>query len=221
MIDLTLIIPAKNESESLPIVLKNLKNISCSVIVSLPKDDLSTINSIKKYDVQIIKQVENGYGSALVEGIRNCKTKYFCIFNADGSFDSDDLYKMYDLVKSNDFVYASRYLKNGGSEDDTLITLFGNKIFSLMCKILFSLKINDVLYTYVMGVTERFNNLNITSKDFRFCVEVPIKMQRKKYSYSSLPSYEKKRIAGIKKVNNLKDGFLILCEIIKLFFLKN
>mgnify|MGYP001374892453 FL=1 len=220
MIDLTLIIPAKNESESLPIVLENLKNISSNVIVSLPKDDLSTINSIKKYNVQIIKQEENGYGSALIEGIKNCKTKYFCIFNADGSFDSDDLYKMYDLVKSNDFVYASRYLQNGGSEDDTLITLFGNKIFSLMCKILFSLKINDVLYTYVMGVAESFNNLNIISKDFRFCVELPIKMQRKKYSYSSLPSYEKKRIAGNKKVNNFKDGFLILCEIIKLFFLK-
>ena len=146
MIDLTLIIPAKNESESLPIVLENLKNISCSVIVSLPKDDLLTINSIKKYDVQIIKQVENGYGSALVEGIRNCKTKYFCIFNADGSFESDDLYKMYDLVKSNDFVYASRYLENGGSEDDTLITLFGNKIFSLMCKILFSLNENNSIH---------------------------------------------------------------------------
>ena len=221
MIDLTLIIPAKNESESLPIVLESLKNISCNVIVSLPKDDLSTINSIKNYNVQIIKQEENGYGSALVEGIKNCKTKYFCIFNADGSFDSNDLYKMYDLVKSYDFIFASRYLKNGGSEDDTIITLVGNKIFSLMCKILFSLKINDVLYTYVMGVTEHFNNLNISSKDFRFCVEVPIKIQRNKYSYSSLQSYEKKRIAGIKKVNNFKDGFLILCEIIKLFFSKN
>tara|TARA_B100000579_G_scaffold304509_1_gene254347 strand:- start:1151 stop:1816 length:666 start_codon:yes stop_codon:yes gene_type:complete len=221
MIDLTLIIPAKNESESLPKVLESLKSISCNIIVALPKDDLSTFSSINKYDVQIIKQKENGYGSALIEGIKNCKTKYFCIFNADGSFDSNDLYKMYDLIKSNDFVYASRYLKNGGSEDDTLITLIGNKIFSSMCKILFSLKINDVLYTYVMGVTERFNNLDISSKDFRFCVEVPIKMQKNNYLYSSVPSYEKKRIAGIKKVNNFKDGFLILCEIIKLFFLKN
>jgi len=218
MIDLTLIIPAKNESESLPIVLENLKNISCNIIISLPKDDLSTINSIKKYNVQIIKQEENGYGSALIEGIKNCKTKYFCIFNADGSFDSNDLYKMYDLVKSNDFVYASRYLKNGGSEDDTIITLIGNKVFSAMCKILFSLKINDILYTYIMGVTESFNNLNIYSKDFRFCVELPIKMQKRKCSYTSIPSYEKKRIAGIKKVNNFKDGFLILCAIIKLFF---
>ena len=72
-----------------------------------------------------------------------------------------------------------------------------------------------------MGVTERFNNLDISSKDFRFCVEVPIKMQKNNYLYSSVPSYEKKRIAGIKKVNNFKDGFLILFEIIKLFFLKN
>tara|TARA_B100000131_G_C17875389_1_gene516009 strand:- start:46 stop:711 length:666 start_codon:yes stop_codon:yes gene_type:complete len=221
MNDLTLIIPAKNESESLPIVLEGLKSFTCNIIVSLPKDDLLTIESINKYNVEIIKQKENGYGSALIEGIKNCRTKYFCIFNADGSFDSSDLHKMYVLIKSKDFVYASRYLENGGSEDDTVITFFGNKIFSTICKILFSLKINDVLYTYVMGVTEKFNSLNISSKDFRFCVEFPIKMQKNKYSYSSVPSYEKKRIAGIKKVNNFKDGFLILCEIIKLIFFKN
>ena len=221
MIDLTLIIPAKNESESLPIVLENLKNIPCNIVVVLPNDDLLTFNSIKKYDVQIIKQKENGYGDALIEGIKNCKTKYFCIFNADGSFDSNDLFKMYDLLKSNNFIFASRYLKNAGSEDDTIITLIGNKFFSTLCKILFSLKINDILYTYIMGTTQLFNNLNMSSKDFRFCVELPIKIQKNKYSYESIPSYEKKRIAGVKKVNNFKDGFLILYKIIRLFFLKN
>ena len=184
MIDLTLIIPAKNESESLPIVLENLKNISCNVIVSLPKDDLSTINAIKKYNVQIIKQEENGYGSALVEGIKNCKTKYFCIFNADGSFDSNDLYKMYDLVKFNDFVYASRYLKNGGSEDDTIITFIGNKIFSFMGNLLFNLKISDILFTYILGKTNSFKILNLQSNDFRLCVELPIKAKRKNFSKS-------------------------------------
>ena len=38
-------------------------------------------------------------------------------------------------------------------------------------------------------------------------------------SYTSLPSYEKKRIAGKKKVNAFKDGFLILLEMIKLFII--
>ena len=36
--------------------------------------------------------------------------------------------------------------------------------------------------------------------------------------YKCLPSYEKKRIAGKKKVNAFKDGFLILIEMLKLFF---
>ena len=217
MIDLTLIIPAKNESESLPIVLENLKNIPCNIVVVLPNDDLLTFNSIKKYDVQIIKQVENGYGSALIEGIKNCKTKYFCIFNADGSFDSNDLYKMYDLLKSNNFIFASRYLKNAGSEDDTIITYIGNKIFSKLGNILFSLKISDILYTYIMGNTSSYKSLKIQSEDFRFCVELPIKMQISLMKYECLPSYEKKRIAGKKKVNAFIDGFLILFEMIKLF----
>ena len=72
-----------------------------------------------------------------------------------------------------------------------------------------------------MGTTQLFNNLNISSKDFRFCVELPIKIEKNKYSYVSIPSYEKKRIAGVKKVNNFKDGFLILYKIVRLFFLKN
>ena len=35
--------------------------------------------------------------------------------------------------------------------------------------------------------------------------------------YKCLPSFEKKRIAGKKKVNAFIDGFLILLEMIKLF----
>ena len=47
---------------------------------------------------------------------------------------------------------------------------------------------------------------------------MPIKMAICKMNYASVPSYEKRRIAGKKKVNALKDGFLILIEILKLFF---
>ena len=31
-----------------------------------------------------------------------------------------------------DFIFASRYMKEGGSDDDDFITLIGNKIFSLI-----------------------------------------------------------------------------------------
>ena len=218
MNDLTLIIPAKNEKESLPRVLQNLKNYNYQVIVSLQKNDLETKNSIRNFDVIIHQQTGIGYGNSITEGINRCSTKYFCIFNADGSFEIKDLEKMLIKCKNNDFVFASRYLRGGGSDDDTMITYIGNKIFSLVGRLLFSLNLSDILYTYVLGKTSKFKELNIKSNDFRFCVEFPIKIKILKMNYVSIPSYEKKRIGGKKKVNEFKDGFLILSAIIKLFF---
>ena len=219
MNDLTLVIPAKKESETLPLVLESLKKLKIKTIISLKNDDLDTINSIiKNKYVKVYFQSGNGYGNSLKEAINFCETKYFCIFNADGSFEQKDLFKMYNLIKNNDFVYTSRYEKTGSSEDDTLITLIGNKIFSKFGNIFFSLKISDILYTYLMGKTESFKKLNIESNDFRFCVELPIKMQISNMKYKCIPSYEHKRIAGEKKVSAFKDGFLILLEMLRLFF---
>ena len=216
--DLTLIIPAKNEKESLPIVIDKIKKFDHRITVSLKKDDKETINSIKNIsNIKIFFQSGKGYGKYLNEAINSCKTKYFCIFNADGSFDPNDLIKMYNLIENNDFVFTTRYKYPGGSEDDTFITYIGNQIFSKLGNLFFSLSISDILYTYLMGNTESFKKLNVESNDFRFCVELPIKMQISKMKYLCIPSYEKKRIAGKKKVDAFKDGFLILLEMIRLF----
>ena len=49
---------------------------------------------------------------------------------------------MIDLIEknNNDFVFASRYLKKSGSDDDTFVTLFGNYFFSLIGKNFFQTK---------------------------------------------------------------------------------
>ena len=222
MEDLTLIIPTKNESESLPIFLNELKNLNCKKLIVLQNDDTITINSLKNFnEIIILKQKNPGYGNAIIEGINYSNTKYSCIINADGSMDPKYLRNMYDQCKNIDLVFTSRYLKNGGgSEDDTIITFIGNKIFSFMGNLLFNLKISDILFTYILGKTNSFKILNLQSNDFRLCVELPIKAKRKNLKYIDLPSYERERIGGIKKVNAFKDGFLILTKIIKLFLLK-
>jgi len=218
MNDLTLIIPAKDESDSLPQVLDSLKNLSCKIKVSLKNNDKTTIDSINDKNIEIFYQSGKGYGNSLREAINDCKTKYFCIFNADGSFEEKDLFKMYKQMQENDFIYTTRYETGGGSDDDTIITFIGNKFFSKLGNLLFSLKISDILYTYLMGRTSSFKSLGVQSNDFRFCVELPIKMQMALMKYKCLPSYEKKRIAGKKKVNAFKDGLMILVKLIKLFF---
>ena len=221
MTNLTLIIPAKNEAESLPSVLNELKNFNFKKIVILEETDKSTIESIKNFDCEILYQNQKGYGNALIQGINNVKTEYLCIFNADGSFNPKYLSEMLELCKNKDLVFASRYLKGAGSDDDTLLTKIGNYIFSLLGNIFFSLKLSDILYTYVLGKTDSFKKLDLKSNDFCFCVEMPIKAKRLGMDFDDTPSSERKRIAGKKKVNEFRDGLKILLFMIKSFFKKS
>ena len=79
---------------------------------------------------------------------------------------------------------------------------------------------SDVLFTYVMGKTSAFKALDLKRKDFTFCIELPVMAKFKKYNLISEPSYERSRLKGKKKVNEFKDGFLILLCILKMFIFK-
>ncbi len=223
MNNLTLIIPAKNEKESLPRVLDELKIYNLKILIVLEREDKETIESIKNYNYEILYQNGKGYGDALISGINSVETELFCIFNADGSFDPKELIRMFDQLndKKADFVFGTRYEKNCGSDDDTIITLIGNFIFTRIGNLLFGLNLTDILYTYVIGKTSITRGLNLRSKDFKFCVELPIKAKRKGYKLVNSKAYERLRIGGKKKVNPFKDGLIILIYLIKLFFIRD
>ena len=73
----------------------------------------------------------------------------------------------------------------------------------------------DVISSYKLDV-----ELSLKSDDFSFCVELPIKAKFKGFLLLSIPSYERSRIAGVKKVNEFKDGFLILISILRLLIIR-
>tara|TARA_B100000674_G_C37911868_1_gene948983 strand:- start:553 stop:1224 length:672 start_codon:yes stop_codon:yes gene_type:complete len=220
MSNLTLLIPAKSESESLPIFLEELKSYNHNKLIILDEKDVKTIDSIKPFEnIDILNQKKSGYGNALIEGINHIKTEFFCIINADGSMNPSEIEGMLNEIKINqlDIVFGSRYMKNAGSDDDDLITSIGNYIFTFLGKVFFKLKISDILYTYLIGKTEKIKELDLVSGDFSFCVELPIKVQRKNLKYSTYACYERKRIAGKKKVSPFLDGLKILFGMINLF----
>ncbi len=219
MEDLTIIIPAKNESESLGKVIKEIESFKLKYLVVVSKDDLSTIDTIGNKQ-NILYQSNRGFGDALISGLNHIKTKYFAILFADGSTNPSELSSLFKelLTTKSDFVFGSRYLKNASSEDDTIITYTGNKIFTFLGQIFFKLKITDILYTYIVGKTESAKKLNLKSKDFGICVEFPIIAIRKGLTINDYPCNERKRISGKKNVNAFVDGFKILIKMIKLYF---
>ena len=223
MENLTLVIPAKYEASTLPIVLEEIEklNLNCKKIVVIPKYDKETLKAIESSDCEVLIQKGEGFGNALIQGLNHSSTKYSCIFNADGSFDPKYLKEMFNKIEDNfQFIFSTRYKKPGGSDDDTFVTLLGNYFFTFLCKILFKLNISDVLFTYVMGKTDAFKSLKLTFNDFTFCIELSIKAKLKSFRVFDFPSYERPRISGKKKVNEFKDGFLILISILRLFVFK-
>lgn len=218
---ISLVIPAKNEKESLEKTITEILNYKfineIIIVVDSYKDN--SIKIAQKFNTNVIVQKKRGFGSAIIEGFNHAKNKYACIFNADYSFNPKYLKKM--ITKSNkyQFIFGSRYIKNASSDDDTIITFIGNKIFTFLSKQLLKIKLSDILFTYVLCNVDNFKKLRLKNNDFRLCIELPIKVQRNNYLYTEVPVKERKRFAGQKKVNELKDGFLILLEILN-FFLK-
>lgn len=219
---ISVVIPAKNEKESLEKTICEILNYKFinEIIVVVDSHEDNSISIAKRFNAKIIIQKKNGFGSAVIEGFNYAKNRYACIFNADYSFNPKYLKKM--IIKSSkyQFIFGSRYLKDAYSDDDTIITYIGNKIFTFLSQKLLKTKLSDILFTYVLCNVKNFKKLRLKNYDFRFCIELPTKVHRNNYKYTEIPINERKRFSGKKKVNEFKDGFLILLVIIK-FFLKS
>lgn len=221
MKSISLIIPAKNERLSLGAVLNELKDnkLVNEIIVVVDSPEDNSIPVCREYNCKFVIQNEKGYGSAIIEGFKNANNEYGCIFNADFSFDPKYLETMLNKTNEYNFIFGSRYLENASSDDDDLITFIGNRCFSFFSKYFLKIKITDILYTYVLCNVNKFNKLNLNSKDFRLCIELPFKVSQKYEDYCDIPMHERARYSGKKNVNVLKDGFLILIELIKSFLI--
>ncbi len=217
---ISLIIPCKNEVESLGAVLEEVKDNKFvdEIIVVIDNERDNSIPIAKNFDCKLIIQKDKGYGSAIIEGFKHAKNVFGCIYNADYSFDPKYFGELVRLSKRNDFIFGSRYKGSGGSDDDDAITFIGNKIFTFISRYILRIKLSDILYTYVLCNVDKFNNLNLKNNDFKLCIELPVKVKKNRHSYIDLEMFERKRYDGKKKVNVMKDGLLISYEIIKSFF---
>ena len=225
MNEITLVIPAKNEPNALPLVLNEIKEMKLPVkiLIILGKDDIETFNATKGYDCEILFQSRKGYGNAIAEGINFVKTKYSCIYYADGSTDPKFLKLMLKKLTSQklNLIFGSRYEKNAYSYDDDIITRIGNFGFTLLGNFFMKLDISDLLFTYILGETICLQKMNLLSDDYCLCVEIPCKAKALNLKYSTFPCIERKRFADKKKVKAFSDGLKILIFFFKKYLKTN
>lgn len=217
----SLVIPARNEVGSLPNVLRELPmDLLLEVLVIDGHSTDGTADAVRALNlpkVRVVTQHGRGFGMGIQTGIGEARGDLVTIYDADGSYNPAGIGEMYKAINAgNDFVFCSRYRPESGSEDDTLIRLLGNTIFTFLLRLMFRVQLSDALYYYCMGKKSAYQYVDPRASDFALCIEVPIKVHRMGFRYTEIPMRERPRTAGESKVNAMWDGIRILKTMIKL-----
>ena len=151
---LSIIIPARNESDNLKDILdyftKNLIDIEYEVVLinDFSNDDtLDKANSLFKLHKQfrVFDNQKKGLGGAINTGIQKSNGSKIAIMMADLSDDIKDLIKYNNIMdeKKVDAVLGSRFIKGSIVKDYPFKKLLFNRVFNFLVRIVFWNKYND------------------------------------------------------------------------------
>jgi len=209
--DVTLIIATYNEEESISYVLEEIKSYDFNEIIIVDGNSTDETQRIAtQFNVRFITQSKSGWGNAVKEAISISNSDFITYMDGDGSYNPTAILQMKSMIKDYDAVFSSRYKDGSKSPDDTFIRAIGNKIFTLLVRILFKCNISDALFFYPLFRKEILEKIELTSQDFTLCLELPALVHINNLKYTEILSEERERYAGITKVNAFFDGYKIL-----------
>ena len=235
--ELSVVIPCLNESETIGTCIKkvskeiNKLNISAEIIVS---DNGSTDGSVQiseSLGAKVFFCLEKGYGSAVINGIKNSQGKYILIGDADDSYNFEDLPIFYNKIKKGyDIIQGCRMPSGGGKIEKGAMPIshriIGNPLFSFLGKMLFSMPYNDVYCGMKIIRKDFFKNANFFSKGMVFCLEILIKSKILNAKVAEIPItlFKDGRINSRSHLRTINDGlktlkFILICCPKWLYFL--
>jgi len=220
---LSIIIPAYNEQESLPKVLKRISKTKFRIKTEfIFIDDCSTDDTLKilkktKYKV-FSHKVNQGKGAALRTGFEHAKGDIIAIQDADLEYDINEIDRLIVpiLEGKEKVVYGSRFLKSG--KKGKLTFYLGNRFLSLATSVLFGNTITDMETCQKVFLRSVIKNITIESDRFDFEPEITSKILKQGIKIKELSIYYNPRTKKQGKKIKARDGFIALGKLLKYRF---
>jgi len=225
---LSIIMPAYNEEEVIENTIRlfhkklSEEKINHEVLVINDNSSDNTEEILKKLEKEIKElryinnEPPNGFGYAVIKGLRNFKGDYVAIVMADMADNPNDLIKYYNKIQEGyDCVFGSRFIRGGKVIDYPIHKLILNRIINNLMRILFWIKYNDVTNAFKMYRREVIKGLEpIIARQFNLTVELPLKAIVRGYSYKVVSNSWINRKKGVSKLKIKEMGgryfFIIL-----------
>jgi glycosyltransferase involved in cell wall biosynthesis len=197
-LELTVVIPCLNESDTLATVLRKAQTVisehelAAEIVVADNGSSDGSQEVATKLGARVVPVAEKGYGHALMGGIRAAKGKYVVMADADDSYDLLELPKFVEKLREGyDLVQGCRLEKGGGlvmpGAMPILHRRWGNPMFSRMARSWFKAPVTDV-YCGFRGFTKEFwETLGQRAGGMEFATEMIIQATRRWASITEVP----------------------------------
>ena len=214
----TVVIPARNEAESLPYVLEKIPSWVHEVILvdGLSIDETVEVARRNLPQIRIVHQTGKGKGNALREGFYNATGDVIVSLDADGSMDPGEMNRFVELIELGfDYVKGSRMMPGGSSEDLTTIRRIGNWFFRTITNTISGSRFSDLCYGYFAVRRNAIDLLDLRADGFEIETEINIRAHRAGLRVGEVPSSEFARRHGTSQLSAFKDGVRILATIFR------
>ena len=223
---LSVIIPVFNEKATIEQIIKKVKKVPVEKEI-IVVDDGSTdgtaeiLKEISEKDKNIkiiLKEKNEGKGSAIREGLKYVNGDVVVIQDADLEYEPTDWIEMLKFMeeKKADVVYGSRVL--GKNKKSSFVFYLGGRILSIITNFLYGAGITDEPTCYKMFNTEIIKSLNLKCRGFEFCPEVTAKIRKKGIKIYEVPIHYNPRSTKEGKKIRWKDGIIAIWTLIKYRF---
>ena len=180
--DLTILIPALNEENTIKIVIDKAKkfieenNINGEILVINNNSTDKTEEKALKNGARVVNETNKGYGSALIRGIKEAKGKYIIMGDADDSYNFLEIKEMYtSLLNGNELVIGNRYHNIQKGAMKFWHRYLGTPILNKLINIKYKTKIKDVNCGLRGFEKEKIEKLNLKCQGMEFASEMIIK----------------------------------------------
>ena len=176
----------------------------------------------KEYSKYRIATKQKKICDAYMMGVKAATSEYLVIpFTPDNNMIPEKLGELIEKTKEGfEYVCVSRYKDGAKSLDDTIVTSFGNWMFTSLVNILFGGKFTDVLGGYKCVKRDLYDRIGINNDSARISVhtQLAIGCLRNNLPYADISGDEPARVAGESSVNPLINGMVELMTILEAFF---
>ncbi|MBI5597579.1 MAG: glycosyltransferase [Elusimicrobia bacterium] len=219
--DVSVVIPARNEAENLPLLLDELDRLRRStrdsievIVVDDRSSDATSEVARRTPGTRVMPSAHPaGKGGALRTGFEAARGKFLCMMDADFSHRPQDLPALLAEARTHGgLVIGSRL--TGGSEEFTRVRAFGNIVLTLAFGLIHGRYVSDALNGYKVFGREVFTAFDYTATGYEIEIELLVNTLRLGRPITEVPSRERARLKGEAKSKVIKDGTRFLARIV-------